>query len=110
MTTESHFLRSSGLNQNRRTYGDSSLILDSLDPLSEKPTALAVGSSLNAIFMRKQSRGLRPQSAKLRDPLGVGSNPSTGHQYALLAQLVEHAAVNRSVIGSSPIQGSNMCH
>ena len=27
-------------------------------------------------FMRKQSRGLRPQSAKLCDPLGVGSNPT----------------------------------
>ena len=34
------------INQNRRNYGDSSLILDSLEPLSEKPTALAVGSSL----------------------------------------------------------------
>ena len=45
LTTESHFLRSLGLNQNRRNYGDSSLILDSLELLSEKPTALAVGSS-----------------------------------------------------------------
>ena len=56
--------------------------------------------------MRKQSRGLRPQSAKLCDPLGVGSNPSTGRQYASLAQLVEHAAVNRSVIGSSPVRSA----
>ena len=33
------------INQNRRNYGNSSLILDSLELLSEKPTALAVGSS-----------------------------------------------------------------
>ena len=37
------------INQNRRNYGDSSLILGSLEPLSEKPTALAVGSSLYSV-------------------------------------------------------------
>ena len=28
------------------------------------------------------------------------------YEYALIAQSVEHAAVNRSVIGSSPIEGA----
>ena len=56
--------------------------------------------------MQKQSRGLRPQSAKLRDPLGVGSNPSTGRQYASLVQLVERVTVNHDVIGSSPVRSA----
>ena len=41
------------INQNRRNYGDSSLILYSLELLSEKPTALAVGSSQYYKFKNK---------------------------------------------------------
>ena len=66
----------------------------------------------------RQLSSLAPKILGWRRPGKIGSADTKGsgldrirpHQYSSLAQLVEHAAVNRRVVGSSPTGGAILTH